>query len=145
VPVDFKNALVIPQCRGRVNLIFLSNIILEKGIFDLLDALDKINDDLNVTLRVYGEFHSQEIRNKFFSRVDLNENVIYGGVIFGDCKYRALRASDAFILPSHNEGQPISIIEAMSMGLPIITTRVGLISEMLPSGYPLVSQPHDVN
>lgn len=46
-------------------------------------------------------------------------------------KERLLNMADAYILPSYNEGLPISILEAMSYSLPIISTNVGGIPEIL--------------
>jgi glycosyltransferase involved in cell wall biosynthesis len=48
---------------------------------------------------------------------------------------RLLAASDIFMLPSHWEGLPVSVIEAMHAGMPIITTRVGGIPELVRDGH----------
>lgn len=53
----------------------------------------------------------------------------------GDKKIQIINEVDAFILPSYNEGLPISILEAMSYNLPIISTSVGGIPEILKNGY----------
>jgi len=45
-----------------------------------------------------------------------------------------LAAADIFVLPSHNEGLPVSILEAMSAGLPVVTTPVGAIPELVLAG-----------
>ena len=48
------------------------------------------------------------------------------------------------ILPSWNEGQPTIILEAMMMGTIILTTKVGLIGELLGDDYPFYFEPRDV-
>ena len=45
-----------------------------------------------------------------------------------------LDVSDAYILPSYKEGLPISVLEAMSYGLPMISTKVGGIPEIIADG-----------
>ncbi len=42
---------------------------------------------------------------------------------------QVLAASDGFVLTSHNEANPVSILEAMSTGLPVVATRVGSVAE----------------
>jgi glycosyltransferase involved in cell wall biosynthesis len=56
-----------------------------------------------------------------------------------------LRESDAFVLASHREGRPTSIMEAMASGLPVIATRVGSIPELVDDGRTgLLVEPGDV-
>ena len=45
-----------------------------------------------------------------------------------------LREADIFFLPSYNEGMPMSILEAMGYGLPIVSTNVGGISKVVHNG-----------
>ena len=51
--------------------------------------------------------------------------------------------ADAFILPSYAEGLPVSILEAMSYGLPILSTPVGGIPEIVTSQIGILFQPGD--
>ena len=53
------------------------------------------------------------------------------GEIDGEKKLDAFRKSDIFVLPSYIENSPISIIEAMRAGLPVISTTVGAIPEII--------------
>ncbi len=53
---------------------------------------------------------------------------------YGTQKCDRLANSDIYILPSHHEGMPISILEAMAAGLPIIATRVGGIPDAVKDG-----------
>ena len=59
----------------------------------------------------------------------------YIGWISGEEKTKLLNEVDVFVLPSYNEGLPISILEAMSYNLPIISTKVGGIPEVLKNEY----------
>ena len=60
------------------------------------------------------------------------------GFVSGAEKSRALREADLFCFPTQylGENQPVSLIEAMAFGLPIVTTRWRSLPEMLPPGYP---------
>ena len=65
------------------------------------------------------------------------------GWVGGDKKINLLNWADVFILPSFNEGLPISILEAMSYGLPIISTPVGGIPEVVKDNGTLVTPGND--
>ena len=53
---------------------------------------------------------------------DLKEDVCFSGPLYGDAKKAALQNADAFILPSHSEGMPMSVLEAWSYKLPVLMT-----------------------
>ncbi|MEP7341327.1 MAG: glycosyltransferase family 4 protein [Acidobacteriota bacterium] len=61
-------------------------------------------------------------------------NVVLHGEVSQDAVWDALCDADLFIFPSHLEGFPIAVLEAMAAGLPIIATRVGAIPEMIEQG-----------
>lgn len=57
-----------------------------------------------------------------------------------------LAATDVFVVPSHDEGGPLVLLEAMAMALPVVTTRVGLVPEVVePAGTGLVVEARDVS
>ena len=61
----------------------------------------------------------------------LNGVVRYVGTVRGAEKENLLRSADVYLQPSHNEGMPISLLEALAHGLPVIATRVGAVPEVL--------------
>ena len=64
----------------------------------------------------------------------LSKIVRFEGWVSGDKKVELLNNTDVFILPSYTEGLPISILEAMSYRLPVISTPVGGIPEVVRDG-----------
>ena len=72
-----------------------------------------------------------DIENKV-KEYELDNNITFMGL--KDNVYGLLTNSDAFILPSNYEGMPMTLIEAMGTGLPIIATKVGGIPDMLSDG-----------
>ncbi|MFA0542213.1 glycosyltransferase family 4 protein [Vibrio sp. 10N.222.52.B7] len=140
----------VPFCndkkyKSKLRVLYFSNITEEKGIFTLLDAMKKIIDSsIEIEMSVFGSFENEKIKNRYEKITNTLPCVKYKGVISGDEKYNIYKEHDVFILPSFNEGQPISIIESMSVGTPIISTDVGYIRNMFWSGYPYIFDAGDV-
>lgn len=117
--------------RKSVEILFLGVIGDRKGVFDLLKAFAKIISEypsVYLTIAGNGELERAIAEVK---RLGLEANVKFPGWISGSKKNELLAAADIYILPSHNEGLPISILEAMSWQLPIISTTVGGIPELV--------------
>ena len=68
------------------------------------------------------------------SAMGLSDCVTYAGPIVGDAKAALLAGCDVFLLPSHSEGMPIAMLEAMAHALPIVATTVGSIPEVVEHG-----------
>lgn len=118
------------------SFVYVSNFTKEKGIFDLLSAFRALDQ---VRLDCYGAFagNEDEIKASESSSVGIHSSV------FGLEKFRLIHSSSALILPSWNEGQPTIILEAMLVGTPVLTTRVGLIGELLGDEYPFFFLPEN--
>lgn len=116
---------------GAVELLFLGIVGQRKGVFDLLEAFAAARAEcpsLRLTVAGNGEI---ERAQKTATQLGLGESVVFAGWIDGAAKLKLLMRSHIYILPSHSEGLPISILEAMSWGLPIISTNVGAIAELV--------------
>jgi glycosyltransferase involved in cell wall biosynthesis len=71
--------------------------------------------------------------NQFISNKQM-KNAIYLGVISSSDKKQYFNQSDIFILPSYSEGLSMACLEAMAMGLPVITTPTGAMPEVIIDG-----------
>jgi len=124
------------------HFIYISNYLYEKGIFDLMEVFSKLLTKYpDITLHTYGAFPTPEIKEQILRYS--NHNISVGDVITGEEKFAVIERADCLILPSYNEGEPIVLLEAMSVGIPVISTNVGLIPEMLGKDYPFISLPRD--
>lgn len=131
---EFRSPATVEQ--GPVKLLFLGLIGPRKGLFDLLETL-KNNDELfagKYTLMIGGNGEVKRLEDTL-EAMHTDGQIRFGGWITGEEKNRLLTECDIYILPSHNEGLPISILEAMAYGKPIISTYVGGIPEIVKPGY----------
>ena len=71
-------------------------------------------------------------------------NVTFAGAVSDAERVALLHGSDVFALPSHAEGQPIAILEAMAAGLPILSSTVGSIPEVVREPNGMLVAPGDV-
>ena len=83
---------------------------------------------------------------RLIDRDGLAEQVHLVGTLSDADKTTAFQAAGVFLLPSHVEGLPVSMLEAMSWGLPVIVTDVGAVAEVVTDGVEgFVVKPGDVN
>lgn len=117
----------------NIKLLYISNIGQGKGIFDLLESIKDIE---NVTLTIAGGFLDNEDKFRILIKTMKNQ-VNFVGFANEEEKKKLLLNHDVFCIPSKlSEGSPVSIIEAMACGLPIIGTDKGCITEMIEEcGY----------
>lgn len=119
--------------QADVQLLFLGFIGQRKGIYDLVDAVDLLRaqgvSGFKITVGGNGEI---EKLNALIAERALSAYFNVIGWVTGEQKYQLMKNSDVLLLPSHNEGLPIAILEAMSAGLAVISTTVGGIPEAIP-------------
>ncbi len=121
---------------GPARLLFLGLIGERKGAFELLRATRLALDhpsapDLRLVLAGNGDLERARI---LVRELGISARVEITGWIGPEEKLRRLRESDVFVLPTHNEGLPMALLEAMSTGLPVVTTPVGGIPEVVRDG-----------
>ncbi len=131
-----------------INIIFLSNLIESKGYLAVLEATAILVNEYgyNVKTDFCGEFiqydDAQRFTNlseakhyfhEFIAKNNLENHVNYHGIVRVEKKKELLKEAHFFVLPTNyiNEGQPISIIEAMAYSCVVLTTDYRGISEMI--------------
>ena len=109
-----------------LKLLFLGRIGDRKGIFDLMTVIaqNKSSYDGQLKLYVGGDGETEKLE-KMIIDSNLQGIVEYVGWVDNEKKLKYLTDCNVYILPSYNEGLPVSILEAMSYQMPIISTTVG--------------------
>ena len=130
----------------KLHLLFLGLITEQKGIFDLLEVLSEHKDEFEgkIVLHIGGNGKVDKLK-EFIHTKGLQNIVIYEGWVSGEKKIQMFNISDVFILPSYTEGLPVSILEAMSYGLPILSTPVGGIPEVVNESNGILFEPGNKN
>ena len=107
-----------------IRVIFLSNLIPEKGIYQLLEALDVLNSN-NIPFQAKVAGHIPNGHQELIEKMNNIKNLEYVGIVKDRAKIDLLSWGNVFCLPTYYsmEGQPISILEAMGFGNVIITTK----------------------
>jgi glycosyltransferase involved in cell wall biosynthesis len=126
---------------NRDYLLYLGRIKATKGIKELLDALKDITNK-KITLFLIGEGVDLK-KFKDYSEANSITNVVFLGPKYSDEKKLFLSASDCLVLPSHTEGAPVVLMEAIARNLPVIATNVGGIPKMIKNRREgLIIKPH---
>lgn len=134
------------QCSGKnVTFLFVGILLREKGIYELLDSINMICDKLpEARWFIVGEGPEENYAKNFIKRHELGSKVKIIGWQTKEQLFEYYKIADVFVFPSYAEGFPNVILEAMSAGLPIITTPVGGIPGILLNDiHCIFVQPHD--
>ena len=130
------NSIILPPNKQNKDykknvILFLGKLGKRKGIYELIDIIPElIKEDMNVIFNFLGDGEINEV-NELCTNRNLSKNVKVLGWLEGEEKEKIIRESTIFVLPSYNEGMPMSILEGMGYKLPIVSTNVGGISKQV--------------
>jgi glycosyltransferase involved in cell wall biosynthesis len=121
--------------KPRLHILYLGHLGRDKGSFDLVHAaILFLNQDRGVVFDLVGNEQVAGDINQLKNQVadaGLDQLVHIRPAVTGEEKIDLFRAADIFIYPSHYEGMPMAVIEAMASGLPIIATQVGGLPDLV--------------
>lgn len=116
-----------------VTIVFLGWVERNKGIFELLEAINQLRDS-GVHLLIGGEGADDETFDTKTCELGLDEQVKRAGWVSGQEKLDLLAEADVFVMPSYREGMPNALLEAMAAGLPCVASSVGGIPDIITDG-----------
>ena len=125
---------VDPIERSEDTILFLGLIGLRKGAFDLIRAFARVRDFHPRARLVIGGNGQVAEAGKLAAELRIADSVVLAGWVDGDAKAALLRSAPIYVLPSYNEGLPMSVLEAMAAGAAVMTTRVGGLPELITDG-----------
>lgn len=132
-------------------ILFLAVLTDRKGILDLIQAsipvVSKMKEqNKTILFEIAGDGELMEKAKELVTTHRLTEYYRFHGWIEEKEREELLRNSDLFVLPSYHEGLPMSILEAISYGLPVVSTNVGSVDEAVINGQNgYMIEPGDVH
>lgn len=133
-PVEHKSLPAASHVRTSpvTTFLFLGRIADHKGIFDLINLAIAEQDALRGKCKfLIGGNHEVERLQKMIQAGGIEDMAEYIGWVQDAEKDKFFAACDYFILPTYEEGMPMTLLEAFSYGKPVITTPVGSIPEVV--------------
>lgn len=122
---------------------FVSDLLERKGVPELVEALDRLSARIDRDFRVdiAGRGPLQDDVQSFAAE---HEHVHYHGYVSEADKRRLLEEATIFVLPTHAEGLPFALLEAMAGRNAVVTTTVGSIPETLSADHGILVEPGNV-
>lgn len=146
-PVVLPETVPVREVGGKVRFVYFGQITQRKGVFDLLESAARLSPECRarVEFMLAGHGDVAQLR-EHANKVGVQDIVEVREWVDAAERDRLLAAAHAFVLPSHTEGLPMSLLEAMAWGLPPICTPVGSIPEYVVDGANgLLIAPGDVS
>lgn len=143
VPVPAEPA---PLAGGPFRLLFLGEVGQRKGIYELVQAIGRLKDEFPDMRLVVGGDGELERVAAFARHCGAGDHIELLGWIGSDAKALQLAQATAFCLPSHDEGLPVAMLEAMAAARAVLVTPVGGIPEVVTENHNgLLVTPGDVD
>ena len=127
-----KDGINRSQCHNQ--MLFLGAINQMKGCYDMVDVIKRVAEVVpDIKMVVAGAGEIEQVKSKAIAE-GVAEHFAFPGWVRGEQKEKLLKESDVFFLPSYTEGMPMSVLDAMGYGLPIVASNVGGIPRIVHEG-----------
>ena len=130
------NSVIVPSTNyysnDSNNIVMLGRLEERKGTYDLLEVInDIVKKYENIKFVLAGDGDLERLDKKIKQLEIPQNNIEVLGWIDSNKRHELLKDCLIYVLPSYNEGMPMSVLEAMSYGIPCISTNVGSIPSVI--------------
>lgn len=137
-PPGVNNATSTYTSGDERHFLYVGKIAYAKGISTLIDFVDDFRaEGTPFQLHIVGEWEnertSSEIKRQLVDR-GIADLVVLHGRLVDDAKWEIYRSAHLLLHPTHWDGQPVVILEALAYGIPVVATRIGAIPDTITSG-----------
>lgn len=135
--IVISNGVALPKmnmkAEKKFDLIFVGRLIKAKGIDILLDAISKLKEDgIIIKIAIVGDGPLRFLLQEKVVNLGIENMTVFLGA--RKDVPNLMQQSKFFVLPSRWEGLPLTILEAMGLGIPIIATQVGGVIDVIRNG-----------
>lgn len=117
------------------SLVYMGRVSYEKSIDQVLKAFKLVvKKEPQTTLMIVGDGPERKNLEELAAKLGVKNKVIFTGLLRGENLVRALQASDVFVTASKSENMPLSVLEAMSCGLPFVAAAEKGLVELIKDG-----------
>ncbi len=116
-----------------IEVLYLAHMLKEKGYWDVLE-LARDSREKNIRFHFAGSWKNEESKSEFFDFVkehNLEQQIIHHGFVSGDKKASLFKQAHILLYPSKNDAFPLTLLESLSFGVPVIATDEGSIPYIL--------------
>ncbi|MEP7297024.1 MAG: glycosyltransferase family 4 protein [Burkholderiales bacterium] len=126
----------LPSAADELQVLFMSRLVPDKGAKETLQAFAVLAHAVpGIRLVCAGDGPEKAELERWANAHGISDRVHFPGFVRGASKAQLLLDSDLFVFPTHyGEGCPVSLLEAMGAGLPVITARSGGIADVFSNG-----------
>ncbi|PCJ49781.1 MAG: colanic acid biosynthesis glycosyltransferase WcaL [Gammaproteobacteria bacterium] len=130
--VDLKQFEYREPTNKARKILYVGRLSAEKGIPILFDSISKLkNQNYDIELTLLGDGDDRAYLENLSREKNLDSSIRFAGFVSHEEIAKSLRDSDIFVLPSFAEGIPVALMEAMAIGIPVIATAVGGVTELV--------------
>jgi len=131
---SLKNKANSETTNEKFDVVFVGRLVVEKNptrLIEIANEIKKSKDDFKMCIIGDGEYRNemQDLVNQY----DLHENVVFKGFLSNP--YTILANSKVMLMTSIMEGTPMSCLEALSLGVPMVSTKTDGLVEIIQQGY----------
>ena len=132
--VDDQEASPDHPKEQRFRVLFLARVERQKGVYEALDTFRILQSQYPFVEMIMAGVGPELQRARDYARSHGLTKVEFPGHLEGAAKRRAFASADAYLFPSRTEGLPISVLEAMAQGLPLVARAVGGLPDFFQNG-----------
>lgn len=139
IPIQLIKKREMEECSGTIRFLYVGVLSEFKGISFLINSfIELLSIRKDIELHLIGEWYSKDLQKKLEGEIEkcnLCKHFFFHGIQQNEKKWELFQQMNIYIHLSKLDGQPLSILEAMGCGMPIISTKVGAIPETVINNY----------